>query len=136
MRSHFHSFSEVLLYNPPKLIARYLQDVLFLNISKLFLPKSLINSLNFPVYQLVAIPLFFVLRGLFFIIKDIKQKQNKFTHKQTALLLLNLLGYLLLGLGGYHRRYYLFLFPLIFTSIIYPFVIFPIKARLYRLAFN
>jgi hypothetical protein len=62
LRSHFNSFSEVLLYNPPKLIARYLQDVLFLNIPKLFLPKSLINSLNFPVYQLVAIPLFFVLR--------------------------------------------------------------------------
>ncbi|PSB33502.1 ArnT family glycosyltransferase [Chlorogloea sp. CCALA 695] len=137
MRSHFHSFSEVLLYNPPKLINRYLQDVLFLNIPKLFLPKSLIDSLNFPVYQLVlAIPLFFVLRGLFFIIKDIKQKQDKLTQKQTAFLLLNLLGYLLLVLVGFHRRYYLFLFPLIFTSIIYPLVIFPGKARLYRLAFN
>jgi 4-amino-4-deoxy-L-arabinose transferase-like glycosyltransferase len=137
MRSHFNSFSEVLLYNPPKLIARYLQDVLFLNIPKLFLPESLIDSLNFPVYQLIlAIPLFFVLTGLFFIIKDIKQKKDKIAQKQTAFLLLNLLGYLLLGLVGFHRRYYLFLFPLIFTLIIYIFVIFPVKARLYRLIFN
>ncbi len=77
-----------------------------------------------------------MLRGGFFIINDIKQKQNKFTEKQTAFLLLNLLGYLLLGLVGFHRRYYLFWFPLIFTSLIYPFVIFPGKPRLYRLAFN
>ncbi len=137
MRSHFHSFSEVLLYNPPKLIARYLQDVLFLNIPKLFLPKSLIDNLSFPIYQLVlAIPLLFVLTGLFFLLKDTRQKKDRLAQKRIALLLLNLLGYLLLGLVGFHRRYYLFLFPLIFTLIIYPFVISPVKTRLYRLVFN
>ncbi len=137
MRSHFNSFSEVLLYNPPKLIARYLQDVLFLNIPKLFLPKSLIDNLSFPVYQLVlAIPLFFVITGLFFLLKDTRQKKDRLAQKRIAFLLLNLLGYLLLGLVGFHRRYYLFLFPLVFTLIIYPFVIFPVKTRLYRLVFN
>lgn len=115
MRSHFNSFSEVLLYNQPKLIARYLQDVLFLNIPKLFLPKSLIDNLSFPVYQLVlAIPLFFVITGLFFLLKDTRQKKDRLAQKRIAFLLLNLLGYLLLGLVGFHRRYYLFLFPLVF----------------------
>ena len=137
MRSNFNSFSEVLIYNPPKLIGRYLQDVIVLNIPKLFLPKSLIDNLSFPIYQLVlAIPLFFVLTGLFFLLKDTQQKKNILAQKRIAFLLLNLLGYLLLGLVGFHRRYYLFLFPLVFTLIIYPFVIFPGKARLYRLAFN
>jgi len=45
----------------------------------------------------------------------------------SSFLLLNLLGYLLLGLVGFHRRYYTFLFPLIFTLIIYPFVVFLVK---------
>lgn len=136
MRSRFHSFSEVLLYNPPKLIARYLRDILFLNIPKLFLPKSLIDNLSFPIYQLVlAIPLFFALTGLFFLLKDTRQKKDRLAQKRIGFLLLNLLGYLLLGLVGFHRRYYLFLFPLVFTLIIYPFVI-PVKTRLYRLVFN
>ena len=136
MRSHFNSFSEVLIYNPPKLIGRYLQDVIVLNITKLFLPKSLIDNLSFPIYQLVlAIPLFFVLTGLFFLLKDTQQKKNILAQKRIAFLLLNLLGYLVLGLVGFHRRYYLFLFPLVFTLIIYPFVI-PVRTRLYRLVFN
>lgn len=123
MRSHFNSFSEVLLYNPPKLISRYLQDVVFLNIPKLFLPKSLIESLNFPAYQFVlSIPLFFVLTGLFFLFKDTQKKQARLAQKKTIFLLVNCLGYLLLGLVGFHRRYYLFLFPLIFTLLIYPFI--------------
>lgn len=137
MRSHFHSLSEVLLYNPPKLIAKYVQDVLFLNVSKLFLPKSFIDNLSFPVYQLVvAIPLLLVNTGLFFLLRDTFQKQNRLTQKRIAFILINFLGYLLLGLVGFHRRYYLFLFPLIFTLVIYPFVTLPIKTSFYRLIFN
>jgi Dolichyl-phosphate-mannose-protein mannosyltransferase len=136
MRSHFHSFSEVLLHNPPKLITRYLQDVLFLNISKLFLPNSVIDNLSSPTYQLVlAIPLFFTGIGLFFLLKDTLTKQNYLTQQRVVFLFLNLLGYLLLGLVGFHRRYYLFLFPLVFTLIIYPFVT-PITTRFYRLLLN
>lgn len=123
MRSHFNSFSEVLLYNPPKLISRYLQDVVFLNIPKLFLPKSLIDSLNFPAYQFVlGIPLFFVLTGLFFLLRDIHKQRDGLAQKRKIFLLVSFLGYLILGLVGFHRRYYLFLFPLIFTLIVYPFV--------------
>ncbi len=122
MRSHFNSFSEVLLYNPPKLISRYLQDVLFLNIPKLFLPKSLLESLNLPAYQFIlGIPLFFVLIGLFFLFRDIQRKQDLPAKKRMIFLLVSFLGYLLLGLVGFHRRYYLFLFPLIFILLIYPF---------------
>ncbi len=135
MRSHFNSFSEVLLYNPPKLISRYLQDVLFLNIPKLFLPKSLIKSLNFPVYQFIlGIPLFFVLTGLFFLFRDIQQNQARLTQKRIIVLLLSFLGYLVLGLVGFHRRYYLFLFPLVHTLIIYPFI--NAKARTYKVIIN
>ncbi|MGL4483434.1 MAG: hypothetical protein ACRCUS_00635, partial [Anaerovoracaceae bacterium] len=135
MRSHFNSFSEVLLYNPYKLISRYLQDVLFLNIPKLFLPKSLIESLDFPAYQLVlCIPLFFVLTGLFFLSRDIQKKQDNLARKRTIFLLVSFLGYLILGLVGFHRRYYLFLFPLIFTLIIYPFV--NVKTSTYKALIN
>ena len=136
MRSHFHSFLEVLLYNPSQLIARYLQDVLFLNIPKLFLPNSVIDNLSFPTYQVVlTIPLFFISTGLFFLLKDTSTKQNYRTQQKVIFLFLNLLGYLLLGLVGFHRRYYLFLFPLIFILIIYPFVT-PATTRFYRLLLN
>jgi 4-amino-4-deoxy-L-arabinose transferase-like glycosyltransferase len=120
MRTQFSSLTEVFLYDPPRIVSKYLQDVFLLNIPRLFVPKSILETLKFPLYQLaIAPPLLLVIAGLIFLIKDSWTTAD--TRKQ-SFVLINLLGYLLLGLVGFHRRYYFFLFPAVWLAIAYPFL--------------
>lgn len=122
MSSQFNSFSEVLLYDPLRLLKLYFKDVLFLNIPRLFVPQSLIKNLDFPAYGIVmAGPLLLVSIGFILLLGDILSHIEELSRKKLIFVLVNFMGYLLLGLVGFHRRYYLFLFPLIFLLIVYPF---------------
>jgi hypothetical protein len=121
MKSQFSSLSEVILSDPIKVISKYLQDILFLNIPKLFIPKNLLNTLHFPIYQLViSVHLLLVNIGFFCLFQDIFKTRDRFSKKKLTFIFVNLLGYLILGLVGFHRRYYFFMFPLIFASLLYP----------------
>lgn len=124
MSAKFKSFSEVVFYNPVTFLKRYFQDILFVNISSLLVSKYLVFELikaDFSWFQIliIVLPALTVFTtGLFFIIMDNKDK-NIWKIRITWLLI-NLFGYLILGLVGFNRRYYLFLLPLIFLIIIYP----------------
>lgn len=120
MSSQFNSLSEVILHEPIKVLRRYLQDVLLLNIPNLFVAQILVKNLQFPTYQVVmAIPLLIVSAGMTTVIWDLRNSKE-LIKRRMIFLLVSFLGYLLLGLVGFHRRYYFFFFPLVFLLIIYP----------------
>lgn len=125
MESEFSSLSDVILTNPKLVFTTYFQDILFLNIVKLFIPLQL---LEIPYLQIIAIlPFLWISIGLFSLINDLRRRPvinsfDKLTQSKIIIfLIINLLGYLILGLVGFHRRYYFFLYPLVFLLKIYPF---------------
>ncbi len=133
MQTQFHSLIDVILYNPLYFLHKYMQDVLFLNIPKLFIPKALLESLKFPIYQIaIAFPIFWILVGFIDILRDLNNS-SKSLHFQKfmAFTLVQILGYLMLGLVGFHRRYYFFFFPFIFLLMIYPLIKRNFKVRIY-----
>jgi hypothetical protein len=122
MMSQFNSFSEVIFYDPIIVFTKYFQDVLFLNISSLLVSKFLLYQLIelgwswWQILIFVAPALTVFSTGLFLVIREPNIRKTR-----VAWLLINLLGYLILGLVGFSRRYYLFLLPVIFLFVIYPF---------------
>jgi len=117
MKFQFHSLKDVIFYNPLHVIKKYLQDILGLNIAKLFIPLSLVHQ--FPA--IIIFPLAWVGIGLVLLLNDLKKHRNSFNQKKMiAFIIINLLGYLLLALVSFHRRYYFFIYPCIFLFKIYP----------------
>jgi 4-amino-4-deoxy-L-arabinose transferase-like glycosyltransferase len=126
MSIKFHSLSEILLYDPFRLLSQYIPDVLFFNIRDLLIPSFVRDAFKFPTYLLVmALPLSLIITGFLLLIRDLFQKVGEYskirlTKKRYIFLLVYLLGYLILGLVGFRLRYYLFLFPLVFLLNVYP----------------
>ncbi len=124
MGEKFNSLSEVILYNPTTFIKSYLKDIVFINISSLLVSNFLIqwlinNDFTFDQIFLIVLPaLFLFVTGLIFIIKD--RINLEISKARITFLFIMFLGYLILGLVGFNRRYYLFMLPCIFLIIIYP----------------
>jgi hypothetical protein len=100
--AQFHSFFDVVSYDPPGFLRRYLGG-LFRNAWRLAS-----DGLQFPAYLFAPVGLALLLRHL---------PRTRQTYYCVCLL-----GYLFLGLVRYHTRFYLFLFPLGFLSVAYLFV--------------
>jgi len=96
----FSSLSDVVLYDQTRFLRQFLTAVFYENIIHLA-----VQAVKFPAY-LFAGP------GLLLLLWDLSRKRLTF-------LLVCLIGYLLLGLVGFHLRLYLFLFPLLFTLVAY-----------------
>jgi len=112
MESQFNSLWEVISYQPFHLLNSYLVNVLFLNIVQLFIPLELLDN---SIFKIIAIlPFLWISIGSIKLVQE--QKDNQ---KIIALSVIILLGYLLLGLVGFHRRYYFFVYPLVFLVKIY-----------------
>ncbi len=121
MRDKFKSLTEVILYNPVKFISIYSKDILFVNIPAIFVSKFLLNNVDSPVYQIIITPpLILFTLGVYCLLRDIRAYDKEKQSKIFSFLLVNLLGYLTLGLVGFSRRYYFFLFPCLFLIIVYP----------------
>lgn len=126
MSAKFHSLLEIILYNPPQLLSKYIPDILFFNIRDLLIPSFVRDTFQYPTYLLImALPLLLIMGGFFLLIRDLLQGdrdylQIRLRKKRSIFLLVYLLGYLILGLVGFRLRYYLFIFPLIFCLNIYP----------------
>jgi len=119
MESQFSSLPEVIFRNPFYVLKQYIIDILGFNIPKLFIPLSLVEQIP----ALIILPLLWVGTGLVLFVKELKNNRYSLNQKKiTAFLIINLLGYLLLGLVGFHRRYYFFIYPCIFLFKIYPLI--------------
>ncbi|NEO54788.1 MAG: glycosyltransferase family 39 protein [Okeania sp. SIO3B5] len=115
----FNSLTEVILHHPLHILRKYLQEILFFNIPKLFIPLSLIDQ--FPA--LIIFPLLWVGTGLILFLNELKNHQdNLYRQKNIAFLMIFLFGYLLLGLVSFHRRYYFFIYPCVFLLKLYPLI--------------
>jgi hypothetical protein len=121
MRDKFKSLTEVILYDPVNFISIYSKDILFVNIPTVFVSKFLLSKAEFPVYQiLITPPLILFALGFYCLLRDIRTYNKEKQSKIFTFLFVNLLGYLILGLVGFSRRYYFFLFPCLFLIIVYP----------------
>ena len=126
MNHRFNSLSEVIFYKSGQLFIQYFEDILLVNIPKIIVSDFVFRYVDFPIYQLLILPpliLFFV-SFLFFIddlfCKNKLIKEQNISQKRQSFLLINFLGYLVLGLVGFNRRYYLFFLPCVFLIVIYP----------------
>ena len=141
MGNKFNSLTDVIFYQPLTLLQRYFKDIFFVNIASLLVSNFLITYLskaNLPWYYIVIITLPALIIFSIGIITLLTDKvSNTMFKARITLLVINLLGYLILGLVGFSRRYYLFLLPCLFLIIIYPVYnhkIFPrfLKWRLFK----
>jgi hypothetical protein len=97
---YFHSLVDVVLYNPTHVLKTYLYSVLYGYIVRLQL-----EILQFPAYLFTG-------AGILFLLKDICRRRLTF-------IFVSILGFVLLGLVGYHARYYLFLYPVLVLPVTY-----------------
>ncbi len=98
--SKFSSIQDVIFYNPIMFIEKYLKGVLYYNLIDLIK-----GVLKFPLFLFAG-------AGSLLIVTSRSKKLFAFV-------IINLLGYLLLGLVGFYLRYYFFLFPFIFLLVTY-----------------
>jgi 4-amino-4-deoxy-L-arabinose transferase-like glycosyltransferase len=120
MGDKFKSLTEVILYDPIDLITIYSKDILFANIPAILVPKFLLSDAEFPVYQiLITPPLILFISGIYCLLRDIRAGNKEKQSKVFTFLLINLLGYLILGLVGFSRRYYFFFLPCLFLILVY-----------------
>lgn len=106
----FSSLSDVVLYDPPTFVGKYFQGILLTNMRRLAAQGQ--GSL---VFQAVGAGLLVSAAiGLLFLCRDLSRRRLTF-------LVTCLLGYALLGLVGFHFRYYFFLLPCFFALVIYCF---------------
>ncbi|ELR97343.1 glycosyltransferase family 39 protein [Gloeocapsa sp. PCC 73106] len=113
MGYRFHSLSDVIFYQPFLLFKTYIKDVFFSNLVKLFLPSALLQDEYGRVLSLL--PFLWIVIGLISLTRDhLKNPQI------VTLMILSCLGYLILGLVGFHRRYYFFFYPIVFLLKVYP----------------
>jgi hypothetical protein len=98
--SRFHSLSDVLLLDPPRVLSTFLQDVLHDN---LWLLTT--EGIRFPAFLFTG-------AGFLLLVTD-------FSRRRATFIVVCLLGYLLSCLVGFSLRYYFFLFPLLFVSVAY-----------------
>lgn len=96
----FRSLLDVVLYDPTTLLWKYLNAILYENITRLSA-----QVLRFPLYLFAGI-------GFLLLLLDLSRKR-------LTLLVVCFSGYLLLGLVGFRLRFYLFLFPLLFLLLAY-----------------
>ncbi len=98
MQQQFGSYWNVFLYDPERLVRRFMKDVLYDR------PLKMTGSIiGFPAYLFAGAGILLYLRNL--------------TRPRAAFLTVCGLGYLLHGLAGFADRFYLFLYPLLFLFV-------------------
>lgn len=122
MGEKFKSLTEVILHDPIALITTYTQDIFLKNIPAILLPKFLLSNREFPYYHIIILPpLILIAFGIYYLLKNKNNDDQEWRTKILSFLTTNLFGYLILGLVGFNRRYYFFLFPCLSLLLIYPF---------------
>jgi 4-amino-4-deoxy-L-arabinose transferase-like glycosyltransferase len=122
MGEKFKSLTEVIRYDPIALITTYTQDIFFNNLPAILLPKFLVRDRVFPFYQIIILStLILIAFGIYCLLENKNNDDRELQPKILSFLLINLFGYLILGLVGFNRRYYFFLFPCLSLLLIYPF---------------
>ncbi|MGH7719732.1 MAG: ArnT family glycosyltransferase, partial [Gemmatimonadaceae bacterium] len=100
MGTRFHSLTEVILYDPVKVVKTYVKDVV------LFYPAQLFQqALKFPA-------VLFAGAGLFLLLPTI-------TRRRLMYVIPLLFVYAIAGLVGFYARYYVVLFPVLFFTVAY-----------------
>jgi len=96
----FNSLVDVIRHDPLVFFAKYLKGIVIYN------PANLVKSgLSFPAFLFVG-------AGFLLLVFNLSKRIS-------VVLITFLLGYLLLGLVGFHFRYYFFLWPLLFVCVNY-----------------